>query len=319
MKHNIEELRTDVKETRKANGELKSANKQLQCKMKVLELRVNEGRKVPQIAVAEEDVDDKVDHVPQNLFDIIASHQEEIEELHLLMKEQSSSNEEEVQKLNLFIKEKSTLHQNSISNLENEVEDLRQDISEKGLDVAKLTSHVENIENVIFCHQPNANREAQYKWVLTNYANRRDDIGVVESPIFYPQINGYSFKLIADWCGENKETLGLYLKVCRGRNTNGRKLEPFRVQFRLDILHKYNGCKRNKITFAHLEAEREDCFVLSPGQNEAEHSYGNSKMLTVPELDEYVINDSMFITCSFLFSTSSKQSSSPSILPFMNW
>ena len=186
----------------------------------------------------------------------------------------------------------------NISNVEllEESEDLIKDFP-KGIEkaVKKLNNikyHVNNIENILFCDD---SRHIILQWKLQNYQDHFDIGKVVSSPIFLTQIKGYCFKLLVGWTGVEKENLSLSLKLCRG--TCDEIVEPFNMQYSLEIVDD-KGIKLSRtILLSDINNNRERNFTLKPGQNECA-AFGYSKFLTMPNLKNYIVNDMLSIECT---------------------
>ena len=129
----------------------------------------------------------------------------------------------------------------SVTNIQTEIKSTRRRLDEslnkKTDEMTKLTSHVENIENVLFCYEPHQNGCIKVKWVMQNYQYCFEIGRPVYSPVFYTRVNGYCFRLSVEWSGKKKGNLGLYFWLSRGKN-NHKELKPFRVPHTLQILDK---------------------------------------------------------------------------------
>lgn len=174
-----------------------------------------------------------------------------------------------------------------------------------------LVSHLENLENITFCHEAYKEKNIKLKWVMTNFQHHYKSGGVVFSPIFYTHLQGYCYKLYVRWSGDDKENLGLYLLICQNRNNRNENneqqaavggacaVDPFRIEYDLEIQHKDGSSKAHRITFADLDKHRELCFTILPDMNVATNGLGPPSMLTKPTWSDYVIHDMMYITCTF--------------------
>ena len=163
-------------------------------------------------------------------------------------------------------------------------------------EIANLKHHVNNIENLLFCDSTDGSKDIIMKWKLQNYQYYFDIGKNVSSPIFLTQIEGYCFKLLVEWSGENKEHFGLGLWVCRGSNYD-KPLEPFRMPYSLEMVDNKGNIFSKKPVFSDLEAKRENCFTLRPGQNECKYPCGYPKFLSMPDLNNYILNDMLSIQC----------------------
>ena len=163
-------------------------------------------------------------------------------------------------------------------------------------EIANLKHHVNNIENILFCDSTDDSKDIIMKWKLQNYQYHFDIGKCVCSPIFLTQIDGYCFKLFVEWSGEKKENLGLYFKVCRGSNYD-KPLEPFRTPYSLEIFDNNGNILPRKIPLSAIEANRENCFTIHPGQNASKMGWGYSQFLRMPDLNNYILNDMLSIQC----------------------
>ena len=178
----------------------------------------------------------------------------------------------------------------------NLINDPQKEVDEEMKNIAKLKCHVNNIENTLFCDSSGGSKEILSKWKLQNYQYHFDIGEPVWSPIFPTQKKGYCFELAVKWSGENKENLGLFLWVCRGSNYD-KPLEPFKMPYSLEMVDNIGNIFSVKVSLSEIEVERENCFTLPPGQNKCKHGYGRSQFLSMPDLNNYILNDMLSIQC----------------------
>ena len=95
---------------------------------------------------------------------------------------------------------------------------------------------------------------------------------------------------------KKKENLGLYLKVCRGSNYD-KPLEPFRTPYSLEMVDNKGNILSKNISLSVIEANREDCYTLPPGENECKLGRGFPQFLSMPNLNNYILNDMLSIQC----------------------
>ena len=190
----------------------------------------------------------------------------------------------------------------SVTNIQTEIRSTRSHLDEslnkKTDEMTKLTSHVENIENVLFCYEPHQDGCIKVKWVMQNYQYYFDIGERVYSPVFYTHVSGYCFQLNVEWSGENKENLGLYFTLCRGKN-NHKELEPFRVPYTLQILDKEGKEESALITLSEIDENMDKCFIIHPNEEKARTGFGRLKMLVKSSLKNFIINDTLLISCVF--------------------
>ena len=161
--------------------------------------------------------------------------------------------------------------------------------------VNNLEGHVTNIENLLFSDISKSSYKIVLKWELQNYHHYFDLGERVYSPIFYTQINGYCFKMYVDWSGNNKEILGLGLKLYRESDYE-KELEPFNMIFSLGIVDNNGVTKLEIVPLSTINKFRENSFTLSPGQNECKKGCGfdfsNSSLI-----NDYISNDMLTMKC----------------------
>ena len=162
-------------------------------------------------------------------------------------------------------------------------------------EIANLKHHVNNIENLLFCDSSDDSKYIIIKWKLQNYQYHFDIGKPMFSPIFLTQIKGYCFKLLVEWSGEEKEHLGLFLKVCRGSSYD-KPLEPFKMPYSLEMVDNNGNILSKKISLSHIETHREGNFTLLPGKN-VSRGHGFSKFLSLLNPNNYILNDMLSIQC----------------------
>ena len=160
--------------------------------------------------------------------------------------------------------------------------------------VNNLEGHVTNIENLLFCDISGSNKIV-FQWKLQNYQHYFDLGERVFSPIFYTQIKGYFFKMVVDWIGNNKKTLWLALKLCRGRNYE-KELEPFNMIFSLGLVDNKGVAKWKDVSLSIINKFREDSFTLSPGENDCKKGCGFG-FLDSSLINNYISNDMLTMKC----------------------
>ena len=190
----------------------------------------------------------------------------------------------------------------SVSNIQTEIRSTRSHLDEslnkKTDEMTKLTSHVENIENVLFCYEPHQNGCIKVKWVMQNYQYYFDIGEPVYSPVFYTHISGYCFQLKVEWSGRKKGNLGLFFSLCRGKNIH-KELKPFRVPHTLQILDKEGQEECETTTLSYIDGNLDECFTIQPNEDHATEGLGFSEMLVKSSLKNFIINDTLLISCVF--------------------
>ena len=171
----------------------------------------------------------------------------------------------------------------------------RRDINNAMEKVDNLKGHVTNIENILFCDSSNGCTDILIQWKLQNYQYHFDIGKPVFSPIFLTQIKGYCFKLFVEWSGENKKDLGLFLKLCHASNYD-KPLEPFRMPYSLEMVDNNGNILSKKIPLSHIESQ-EEFFTLPPGKYECKGGWGFPIFLSMPCLNNYILNDMLSIKC----------------------
>ena len=173
----------------------------------------------------------------------------------------------------------------------------QKDVDEAKKNILRLENHVTNIENIIFSNTSDGSKDIILEWRLQNYKYHFDLGEVVCSPIFYTEIKGYCFKLVVTWSGVEKENLGLGLKLCRGSNHNI-VLEPFNVQYSLEVLDNKGNISSEIVTLALIEANRERYFAIPPGEKECKEGFGYPDFLTMPDVKNFIVNDMLSVRCT---------------------
>ena len=168
----------------------------------------------------------------------------------------------------------------------------------KGVDrviknIGNLEHHVTNIENIMFC---DTSEDIVLKWKLQNYQYRFDIGEAVFSPTFYTQVNCYCFKLLIEWTGEHKENMGLFLKLCRGRNYD-KSIEPFNMSYSLEMVDNKGNKFSRMVSLSEIDRNRKT-FTLPAGKNECTNGRGFSIFLTTLDVKKYVVNDMLSISCT---------------------
>ena len=163
-------------------------------------------------------------------------------------------------------------------------------------EIANLKHHVNNIENILFCDATDDSKDIIIKWKLQNYQYHFDIGERVYSPIFLTQIKGYCFKLNVKWSGEEKENLGLYLHVCSGSNYD-KPVEPFKMPYSLEMIDNNGNILSREVPLSDIEENRENCFTLPPGQYKCKFGWGYSPFISMPDLNNYILNDMLSIQC----------------------
>ena len=178
----------------------------------------------------------------------------------------------------------------------NLMKDNQKDINNAMEKVDNLKGNATNIENILFCDSSNGCKDVLIQWKLQNYQYHFDIGERVFSPIFLTQIKGYRFNVCVKWSGEKKENLGLHLHVFRGSNYD-KPVEPFKMPYSLEMVDNSGNILSRKISLSDMEANREDCFTILPGQNVCKQGLGHSQFLSMPDLNNYILNDMLSIQC----------------------
>ena len=176
----------------------------------------------------------------------------------------------------------------------NLINDWQKEIDEEMININDVKCHINNIENLLFCDTSNGSKDIIIHWRLQNYQYLFDIGKPVYSPIFLTQIKGYCFKLLVNWFGEKNENLGLSFKIFRGSNYN-KPLEPFRIPCSLEMVDNNGNIFSKKISFSQI-VNREN-FTLHAGQSECKGNWGFRKFLSMPDLNNYILNDMLSIQC----------------------
>ena len=174
----------------------------------------------------------------------------------------------------------------------NLINDWQKEINEEMKNINDLKCHINNIENLLFCDTSNGSKDVLIQWKLQNYQYYSDIGKPVYSPIFLTQIEGFCFKLFVQWRGEKKENLGLSFNLCRGRNYD-KTLEPFRMTCSLEMVDNKGNILSKEVSLSFAN----NMFTIFPGHNEWKSGYGFRQFLSMPDLNNYILNDMLSIQC----------------------
>ena len=300
LKYNLQELETNFHGKQEEVDSLKADNVNIENEVKKMHDQYNELKKqfeikMENIALKNELLEKKIASYEKqtllskkSLEDKISSFDENIDEINKLSARVTTT-EKTTNKLNTLNDEAKRLSEHI-----NLMKDNQEDINNAMAKVDNLKGHVTNIENILFCDSTNGCTDILIQWKLQNYQYHFDIGKLVYSPIFLTQIKGYCFKLWIGWSGEEKENLGLYLQVC-GSNYD-KPLEPFKMPYSLELVDNKGNILSKKISVSIIEANRERNFTLPPESNECIGGV-YSKFLSMPGLNNYILNDMLSIQC----------------------
>ena len=161
--------------------------------------------------------------------------------------------------------------------------------------VNNLEGHVINVENLLFCDISEGSNKIVFQWKLQNYQHYFDLGERVYSPIFYTQIKGYCFKMWVEWIGNYKENVWLGLQLCSGSNYD-KELEPFNIVFSMGMVDNKGVTKLKDAPLSTINMYRENCFTLSPGENESKEGCGFPFSNTCL-IGRYISNDMLTMKC----------------------
>lgn len=183
-----------------------------------------------------------------------------------------------------------------LNNKENEIKLLTKNVENcsKFIDknVTSLSSQVANLEKIAFCYDSwlDERIDLQFKWVLSDYDYYFERGAEVQSPMFFTQLQGYTLNIFVKWSGAKKEHFGLFVNVDRRLVVK----DVVNGTFRFELLHRF-GKRKGKVFSIANQKE----FMMPPDQQIAKMTFGFSKFLTMDELQDYIINDKLFISCSY--------------------
>ena len=86
------------------------------------------------------------------------------------------------------------------------------------------------------------------------------------------------------------------MRVCRGSNYD-KPLEPFKMPYSLEMVDNNGNKLSRKISLSDIEAHMVRNFTLPPGQNECVSGCGYRNFKSMPDLDNYILNDMLSIQC----------------------
>lgn len=183
----------------------------------------------------------------------------------------------------------------------------------------EIEEHIENIENLLFVDDTKNTDNSKLKWVLSHYNHHFKRGNPVYSPLFFTQLNGYRFQLGINWLGDKKGSLGIYLYLHKGKH-EGRDLAPFTVPYTLGLQNKKSH-DTSKVSFItessreegskerqkekrsrerkHVELREGSEPLPSSELIDDERTPYKPYLLPMPSLDDYVVNDTLTIFCTF--------------------
>ena len=166
----------------------------------------------------------------------------------------------------------------------NLMKDNQKDINNAMEKVDNLKGHVmTNIENILFCDSSYGRMDILIQWKLQNY-QYHFDIGIdVFSPIFFTQVNGYCYQFMVKWFGKEKENLGLCVQFHSGSNC-------VKMPYSLEMVDNNGNILSKKISLSQIEI-----FTSPHGKHECGRGY--PKFLSMPDLNNYILNDMLSIQC----------------------
>ena len=317
LKFNLQEMKTHFHEEETEVLSLKAINKELQMEMKIvkelnLELKEEFEKEINVRRDNEKLMETKISSLEQEVREtkniLIDTNKETLS----LKSQLENFNIDANEKLILCHKDIETV-KNDISNTANSplIDDmvklkdsvniiqtdirstrnhLDESLNKKTDEMTKLTCHVANIENVLFCCDPYKDNY-KLKWVIQNYENYFFIGKPVYSPLFYTQVSGYCFKLCVQRPG-NKGNVEFYWKLCRGKN-NYIQLKPFSVPFRIQI----QGRNMFYPILPHDIDNRDAYFTIHPDEDEARRLFFVGD-LTLNHFNDIVVG-TLSITCIF--------------------
>merc|ERR1711962_282107 len=117
----------------------------------------------------------------------------------------------------------------------------------------------------------------------------------VKSPLFGVRLGAYLMQLLVD-SHDKTGHLGLFLKLHRGEAGFDKDLVDFSVPFTLEIQTKA-GHKKSQTITTDMINENRHAFTIKAGDDCMEKGYGFPQMVCESDIQDYVINDSILITC----------------------
>ena len=197
--------------------------------------------------------------------------------------------------LNKYINKR---NQKNISENEGKIKEMKQEFHQSMNDVY---ARLRNTENILFYgnfSNITSLEKTNYTWRLQNYQLYFQNGMPVRSPKFYTKPGGHRCFVVIEWSGENKEDIGLYFSLCRGKYDDIID-EQFSMNIEFEIEGKLGFKKKSTITPQDIDANRETCFTLHSGEHESRAWYGLSNMLAMPRDAIYITNNGLTLTCSF--------------------
>ena len=313
LKFNLHEMKTHFNEKEDEVHSLKAINKELQNEMKfVKELNLElKGQFEKEINVRRDNdklMETKISSLQREVMDTknkeTLSLKSQLENFNIEANEKSLSCHKDIETLKSNINSSLTddmvkLNQ-SVKKIQTEIRSTRshvdKSLNKETEEMIDLTSHIRNIENILFCNEPPQNGCIKFKWFIQNYQYYSDTCNCICTAISYKEVSGYCFQLLVQWSGKKKGNLGLCLKLCRGRFNH--KVKPFRIPFTLQIQGNEGNEKIRTVTLSEID-ENPDSFTIHPNENKARKMFVCPNMLVKPSLQDYIINDTLLVSCVF--------------------
>lgn len=130
-----------------------------------------------------------------------------------------------------------------------------------------------------------SNEVILFKWHLKDYNLVRRSKSVA-SPFFYAGLHGHCCRLFVMWSGDEMSILGIHFQIITANKQNR---NPFNMSIELEIQGK-NGLKKQFFIRSAFIRDHQAEFELPS-------SGGRKEFIKMPELQNFVINDSVFVTC----------------------
>ena len=128
----------------------------------------------------------------------------------------------------------------------------------------------------------------RFEWVIEDYTSTRDDSDAVHSPLFYSSLNGHLCELSVQWFDRRKSRLGVSFTVLDIDQGKG----PFCMKVVIVCIGREGVSQICELTdFSNRETDENTI------DGEEKTTAGDEYFLTQPQLDEFVIDNTMRFIC----------------------
>jgi len=153
-----------------------------------------------------------------------------------------------------------------------------------------------------------------FKWVLDNYSHQSENSDCAKSPFFHNYLNGHVCQLSLQWFNRRKSRIGIYFNLPNKENKHINTTFDMKVVIQCigeNNIHKSSILKdmtygkegigeedsdveESSSEFCHRDGFSNDPKVSS---SEISESFGDDYFLCQPELNNFIVNDTMHFVC----------------------